>query len=109
MAKRRGFTNRFKTAVEAVNVGMLAQFEDGSTLDENRLREAGMVKKSGVKVKILGDGEVTVPLHLVGLATSASAREKIEAAGGSIKADDATSKTGKRVASKETSVGTSGA
>jgi large subunit ribosomal protein L15 len=83
MAKRRGFTNIFKTRFEILNVEDLARFESGAHLDPAALHAAGLVDK-GANVKILGDGELTVPLHLSGVKLSATARQKVEAAGGSV-------------------------
>jgi large subunit ribosomal protein L15 len=89
MAKRRGFTNIFKTQYEVVNVKDLARFESGTRLDPAALRAAGLVDKES-NVKILGDGELSVPLHLFGVKLSASARQKIESAGGTIAEGDGT-------------------
>ncbi|TAG09036.1 MAG: 50S ribosomal protein L15 [Verrucomicrobia bacterium] len=83
---KRGFNNydfRDKTAV--FNIGDLSDlFEAGATIDEAILREKGLVNGRCDRVKVLGNGEVTKALHLVVEAASASAREKIEKAGGSV-------------------------
>lgn len=84
LAKRRGFTNQFKIVYRPINVGQLAAFEAGSTVDAASLASAGLIDGEKTPVKILGDGELSAPLTVVGLKVSASAREKIEAAGGSI-------------------------
>jgi large subunit ribosomal protein L15 len=72
-----------------VNVKDLARFESGTRLDPAALRAAGLVDKES-NVKILGDGELSVPLHLFGVKLSASARQKIESAGGTIAEGDGT-------------------
>ena len=84
MAKRRGFTNRFKVEYQAINVGDLASLEAGSTVTIDSLRAAGFIKGKDTLPKLLGDGELGVALHVVDLKVSRSAREKIEAAGGSV-------------------------
>ena len=82
---KRGFNNAaFKISYAPVNLSDLeSQFEAG-TIDEKGLREKGLVKGSWDGVKILGDGEVTKKFSLKVNAVSASAREKLEKAGGSI-------------------------
>lgn len=77
---KRGFTNIFRKEVAAVNLRDLAGFEGEVTPE--LLLEKGLVRK-GLAVKILGDGEVSSPLTVKAHRFSRSAREKIEAAGGS--------------------------
>jgi large subunit ribosomal protein L15 len=84
LPKRRGFTNRFKEAYHPVNVGELARFDGGSTVGFDELVALGLADSRHPLVKILGDGDLSVPLHLVGLRASAGARAKIEAAGGTV-------------------------
>lgn len=84
LAKRRGFTNQFKVEYLPVNVGQLAALPSGSIVDAQRLRDAGLLKGRNRQAKILGDGEIAVALTVVGLKVSTSARQKIEAAGGSV-------------------------
>lgn len=80
---KRGFNNaRFATVHATVNVSALNDFEDGSRVDEAALRAAGLAGKQRDGVKILGDGELKKKLAVVATAFSASARAKIEAAGG---------------------------
>jgi large subunit ribosomal protein L15 len=83
---KRGFNNfdfRFKFVV--FNVGELDDlFDAGSTIDEAALRGQGLVNGPCDKVKVLGIGEVTKAFHLVVNNASASAREKIEKAGGTV-------------------------
>jgi large subunit ribosomal protein L15 len=104
MAKRRGFTNIFKTQYEVLNVKDLAAFGAGTRLDPAALQAAGLVEKTA-NVKILGDGELTVPVHLSGVKFSASARQKIEAAGGTV--TEAATVAGGAVAETATRAGTS--
>ena len=81
---KRGFTNIFKQEFHVVNVADLEdRFEAGAVVDEAALRENGLVNGNGNKVKILGDGELTKKLTVHADRFSASARSKIEAAGGS--------------------------
>jgi large subunit ribosomal protein L15 len=84
MAKRRGFTNIFKVHYQALNVGKLNRFESGTTVDAAALVAAGLIKNVRAPVKILADGEITVPINIAGIRVSGAAREKIEAAGGSV-------------------------
>lgn len=77
---KRGFTNIFRKEVAVVNVSDLGRFE-GEVTPETLL-EAGLVRKN-MPVKILGEGELTVALKVHAHKFSKSAREKIEAAGGS--------------------------
>lgn len=84
MAKRRGFTNIFKTSFQVVNIEKLARFESGSQVNPGSLVAAGLIDNEHTPVKILGTGELTVALHVEGVALSQTARQKIEAAGGSV-------------------------
>jgi len=80
---KRGFNNaRHRTEYLPVNVGALNAFEAGSILDAAKLREAGVVRGRAVLIKILGDGAVDRRLVVHAHAFSASAKSKIEAAGG---------------------------
>src|SRR6266704_7101036 len=80
-----GFSNlRFKTTYQVVNTGRLAAlYPEGGDVTPESLAAKGAVR-SGELVKILGTGEVTVPLQVTAHAFSASAREKITAAGGTV-------------------------
>lgn len=84
LSRLRGFTNRFRVEYEPVNVESLARFDAGSNVTVETLREAGLVKSSRMPVKILGNGDLGVKLNVEADRFSASAREKIEAAGGSV-------------------------
>lgn len=80
---KRGFNNaRFKTVYLPVNVKSLNQFEAGTKVDEALLRASGLANGRSDGIKILGDGELTKKLSVSAHAFSASARAKIEAAGG---------------------------
>ncbi len=81
---KRGFTNVFKKTYAIVNLRDLAGFPADSLVDEEALRRAGLVKGTGAAVKLLGEGEVTVPLTVRVQAVSAQARARIEAAGGRV-------------------------
>ena len=80
---KRGFSNvRFAEPVAAVNVEALNRFRKGTEVDPAALREAGLVRGGVRRVKILGRGELKKELTVRAHAFSASAREKIEKAGG---------------------------
>lgn len=82
MPSKRGFTNIFKTQYAIVNVGRLGLFPSGAEVTPVALVEKGLVKSSGLPIKLLGEGEVGVPLTVKAHKFSATARAKIEAAGG---------------------------
>ena len=80
---KRGFNNRFAVNYAVVNVGdICAKFEDGAVVDLAALKEAKLVRKELDGVKILGNGEVTKKITVKATVFSATAKEKIEAAGG---------------------------
>ena len=81
---KRGFTNKFATVYYIVNVEALNCFEDGAVVNLETLTEAGIVRKELDGVKILGNGELTKKLTVQAKIFSASAKEKIEAAGGKV-------------------------
>jgi large subunit ribosomal protein L15 len=74
----------FKVVYEVVNVGQLESFEPGSIVDINALVSAGLINSADARVKVLGDGTLTKALNVKVHAVSSSAKEKIEAAGGSV-------------------------
>jgi large subunit ribosomal protein L15 len=80
---KRGFTNIFKKVNAVVNVSDLERFDNGATVDESALRQAGLVKGQKDGIKILGDGKLTKKLTVHATKFSESARRQIEAAGGS--------------------------
>ena len=79
---KRGFTNLFATKYATINVGDLNRFEDGAVVDEAAIVAAGLVKKTMDGIKVLGNGELEKKLTVNAKAFSASAKQKIEAAGG---------------------------
>ena len=81
---KRGFTNRNSQEIVAINLSALEVFENDAVVDVNALIEAGIVKNPRDGVKILGNGELTKKLNVKVNAYSASAKEKIEALGGSV-------------------------
>ena len=81
---KRGFNNIFAKPLEAVNVSVLEKFEDGAVVNAQALLEKGILSKCEYGVKILGNGEITKKLTVQASAFSASAKEKIEAAGGKV-------------------------
>jgi len=84
LPKLRGFKNPFRVEYQVVNLGRLSQlFPDGGTVGVADLVCAGAVRP-GAPVKILGNGDLSVALEVSAHAFSATAKEKIAAAGGSI-------------------------
>lgn len=82
---KRGFTNSYALTVAEINVGDLEDlFEAGANVSPESLQEAGILKKRFDVLKVLGDGELTKKLSVSAHRFSASAKEKIEKAGGSV-------------------------
>lgn len=81
---KRGFTNIFRKEYSLVNLRDLKGFEPNTTLDAEVLRKAGLIKGAKDGVKLLGYGELNVPLVIRVNRSSKSAREKVEAAGGRV-------------------------
>jgi large subunit ribosomal protein L15 len=81
---KRGFKNIFKKIYAIVNIRDLTRFESGSVVDEAALVRAGLVKGKRDGVKLLGQGELSMPLTVKIHTISRSAREKIESAGGTV-------------------------
>ena len=79
---KRGFNNIFAKPLETVNVDVLNKFEDGAVVDAQALMASGSLSKCRYGVKFLGNGDVSKKLTVKAAAFSASAKEKIEAAGG---------------------------
>ena len=74
---------KFRTHTQPVNLSDLeARFDKGAEVTPESLRASGLAKRRGVPVKILGRGELSKPLTVSAHAFSASAREKVEGAGG---------------------------
>jgi large subunit ribosomal protein L15 len=83
LPKLKGFRNRFRTEYEVVNVGDLNKlFPKGGDVGVDELVAAGAVRKKSL-IKVLGDGKLTVKVNVTAHKFSASAKEKITAAGGS--------------------------
>lgn len=92
---KRGFNNRFKKEFSLLNVGRLCALAAGASVDAATLQAAGLVRKVAKDgVKLLGEGEVDSALHLKIQKCSASARRKIEDAGGSVELAALPSKRG---------------
>lgn len=82
---KRGFSNAlFRKDYTIINVGQLEALEDGTNVTLDTILSKGLVSKSSELLKILGDGELTKKLNVSAQRFSASARKKIEAAGGTI-------------------------
>ncbi len=79
---KKGFTNIFGTDYATVNVENLNVFEDGTVIDVETLKNAGLIRKELGGLKILGNGELTKKLTVKAAKFTASAKEKIEAVGG---------------------------
>ena len=81
---KRGFVNIFKKDIAVINIRDLAKFESDSVVDEAALLRAGLIKNKRDGVKLLGQGEVKLPLKIKLKAISKAAGEKIEKAGGTV-------------------------
>ena len=81
---KRGFHNRFRKVYQVVNVGVLAAFGDGASIDPETLAARGLINRKSGDVKLLGEGEAPKNLTVKVHKASASARKKIEDAGGSV-------------------------
>ena len=79
---KRGFTNKWRTEYVAINVDRLEVFEDGQVVTPVELIEMGIIKNIRDGVKIMGNGELTKKLTVKANKFTATAKEKIEAAGG---------------------------
>ena len=81
---KRGFTNKWRVEYATVNVDRLNIFEDGEVVSPVELIQAGILKNVQDGVKILGNGEITKKLTVQANKFTATAKEKIEAAGGKV-------------------------
>ncbi|MGI6463413.1 MAG: 50S ribosomal protein L15 [Candidatus Scatomorpha sp.] len=79
---KRGFNNIFARPLTALNLDKLQKFEADTVIDAALLLKEGVISKCEYGIKILGNGEITKPLHVKAAAFSALAKEKIESAGG---------------------------
>src|SRR5262249_16247982 len=96
---KRGFTNVFKVVYQIVNIKDLNGFEAHTLVTRALLQQAGRVKSLTKPVKILGEGEITVPLQVQADKFSEVAKQKIMAAGGTAEEQSARS-TGSKMFSK---------
>jgi large subunit ribosomal protein L15 len=74
----------FRTYTQPVNVSSLARFDAGTEVTPELLKSVGLIRSVRKDVKILGNGDLTVKLTVSAHGVSATAREKIEAAGGTV-------------------------
>ena len=82
---KRGFNNKFAKEFSVINIDKLNEFDDGTVVDLMLLVETGMIKKvEAYGLKVLGDGELTKKLTVKAAKFTASAKEKIEKAGGTV-------------------------
>ncbi len=81
---KRGFTNKFAKDYVAINVSALEKFENGAVVDAQALKAAGVISKIEDGVVIMGRGEITKKLTVKAVRFTASAKEKIENAGGKV-------------------------
>ena len=81
---RRGFTNIFREEIQIVNIGDLEEIKDNVTIDPVFLEKNGYIKSSMKPVKVLGNGKISKKIKISASAFSASAKDKIEKAGGEI-------------------------
>jgi large subunit ribosomal protein L15 len=81
---KRGFKNPVKRIVAIVNVAQLKRFPEGSVVDRETLLTVGLVPRKADGIKVLGKGEINFPLSIKVDMVSVGARQKIEAAGGTI-------------------------
>jgi large subunit ribosomal protein L15 len=93
LPRKRGFTNIFRTEYFTVNTGALNIFESGSEVTPETMLAAGIIKSLKNPVKVLGDGEIDRPLTVRAHKFSASARARIEAAGGTVEEVEHAAKT----------------
>lgn len=81
---KRGFRNPFRRNIVIINIDQLKRFPEGSVVDKTSLLEAGLVKRTGDGIKVLGKGNIDYPISVKVDMISRGAKDKIEAAGGSI-------------------------
>jgi len=82
LPRKRGFTNIFRTEYSTVSVGKLSTFDSGSEVTPEQMVAAGLVKSLRNPIKVLADGDINHPITVKANKFSASAKAKIEAAGG---------------------------
>ena len=79
---KRGFNNIFAKPLDSLNVSVLERFEEGSVVDVEAIKAAGIISHCKYGIKFLGNGAVTKKLTVKASAFSETAKQKIEAAGG---------------------------
>jgi large subunit ribosomal protein L15 len=84
LPRKRGFTNIFRIEYSTVNIGELNSFESGSEVTPEQMIAAGIIKSLKNPIKILADGDIDRPLTVKANKFSASAKAKIETAGGTV-------------------------
>ncbi len=84
---KRGFHNKFGKTYSIVNVDVFNKFEDGAVVDLAVLMDKKIVRKANDGLKVLGNGEITKKITVKAAVFSATAKEKIEAAGGKIEVE----------------------
>jgi large subunit ribosomal protein L15 len=84
LARKRGFTNKWRIEYEWVNVGQLSRAQTDGNVTAESLAAAGIIRRPQLPLKVLGDGEIDVALTVRAHAFTAAARAKIEAAGGRV-------------------------
>jgi large subunit ribosomal protein L15 len=84
LPRKRGFNNIFRVDYTTVNTGDLNKLESGSEVTAEILKAAGIIKSTENPIKVLADGEIDRPLTVKANKFSASAKAKIEAAGGKV-------------------------
>lgn len=82
---KRGFNNPFKRKYAIINLKDISHFEEGTKVDAEKLKDAGIIKKVMHGVKVLGDGDLKISLIVIAHKFSKIAKEKIQAAGGEAK------------------------
>ena len=84
LPRKRGFTNIFRKEYNRVNIGALSVFDSGSEVTPEKMLASGIIKSLQNPVKVLADGDIKHALTVKAHKFSASARAKIEAAGGTV-------------------------
>jgi large subunit ribosomal protein L15 len=109
MPTKRGFHPRFRIEYTPINLSQLSdRFEAGTAVDAESLAAAGLLKRTDEPFKVLAGGEIGHALTITAPRVSASARTKIEAAGGTIDAKDPTPRAERRAAFAAASAAASG-
>jgi large subunit ribosomal protein L15 len=94
LPRQRGFRNRFRVEYQVVNLKALERFEPGAEVSPAEMLREGLVRNLNTPVKVLGEGDISKALSVKADKFSASAREKIAAAGGSAEETHAAATSG---------------